>query len=167
MMETWSERPRDLASLLNPAFTGILLRSAVDGYVREAGVGLPYPLAFLVLPLSVHRQTAERLPRGISTMFQSWLQENREVLVGFPDRAKSLLPFTREAIIFAGQRGALSITDDGSLVPGEKKLKGISPYKTKSHDEVKEAVRKSEFVGRWFALAGPPPTVYSLLGVRP
>src|SRR5947209_3522225 len=36
MMQPWSERPTEVANLLNPAFLGALLRKAVDGYAEKS-----------------------------------------------------------------------------------------------------------------------------------
>lgn len=166
MNPSWNERPTELANLLNPAFTGAALRMAVSGYVREAQAGMPFELAFLVFPFCLHRATRDRLPRAVSTLLHTWLQENKEVLVQFSERSRSLLPFTKEAIVFACQRGVLMIDDAGLLQQGDATLKGITSYKTTS-DEVKEATSLAEFVGRWFALSGTPVTIYTLLGVRP
>lgn len=166
MMAAWSERPVDLANLLNPAFTGALLRMAVDGYARETGTGMPFPLAFLVLPFSMHHGTAERLPRQVTTLLQTWLQENRDVLIKLPDRVRTLVPFTREAVVFAAQRDVLGVGEDGALIAGDKRLSGLSVFEPQS-DEVKEAIKRATFVGRWLALSGSPATLYALLGVRP
>ena len=85
----------------------------------------------------------------------------------FPERSRSLVPFTKEAIVFAlVSRRVLTVEDAGLLQPGDAPLKGITAYKTAS-DEVKEAISRAEFVGRWFALSGTPVTIYTLLGVRP
>lgn len=166
MNPSWDERPTELANLLNPAFTGAVLRFAVAGYLREAQAGMPFEIAFLVFPFCLHRATSVRLPRAVSTLLHSWLQENRDVLVQFPERSRSLVPFTKEAIIFACQRGVITIDDLGHLQPGDAALRGITSYKTAS-EEVKEATSRAEFVGRWLALSGTPVTIYTLLGVRP
>ena len=166
MNPAWSERPTELANLLNPAFTGAVLRFAVAGYLKEAQGGMPFELAFLVFPFCLHRATRSRLPRAVSTLLHTWLQENRDVLVLFPERSRSLVPFTKEAVLFACQREVLTVDDAGLLRPGDASLKGITAYKTAS-DEVKEATSRAEFVGRWFALSGTPVTIYTLLGVRP
>ena len=166
MNPAWNERPTELANLLNPAFTGAVLRYAVAGYVKEAQAGMPFELAFLVFPFCLHRATRSRLPRAVSTLLHTWLHENRDVLVQFPERSRSLVPFTKEAVVFACQRRVIAIDDQGHLQQGEAPLKGITSYKTAS-DEVKEAISRAEFVGRWFALSGTTVTIYTLLGVRP
>lgn len=169
MMPPWNERPTEVANLLNPAFVGALLRKAVEGYTEESSDGMPFEMLFLVLPFCLHPATATRLPaRAASTPLHAWLQrdENRDVLVTFPDRASALVPFVREALLFAAERGVLAVGDDGRLRAGANALRGITTYRT-SGDEVRDALRLSEFVGRWFALAGTTATVFTLLGVRP
>jgi len=166
MNTAWDERPTEVANLLNPAFTGATLRMAVSGYCGEANNGMPFELAFLVFPFALHEATRRRLPRAVSTLLHTWLQDNRDVVVQFPERTRSLVPFTKEAIVFTCQRAVITIDDEGALHPGEAKLKKLASYKSAS-DEIKEALGRAEFVGRWFALSGTPVTILTLLGVRP
>jgi hypothetical protein len=162
----WADRPTEVANLLNPAFTGAVLRMAVSGYFREANVAMPFELAFLIFPFALHEATRSRLPRAVSTLLHTWLQENRDVVVRFAERTRSLVPFTKEAIVFACQRGVLTVDDEGAILSGGATLKKVASYKTIS-DEIKEALNRAEFVGRWFALSGTPVTILTLLGVRP
>lgn len=166
MSTDWNDRPTEVANLLNPAFTGTVLRFAVAGYCGEANTGMPFALAFVVFPFALHATTRSKLPRAVSTLLHAWLQDNREVVVQFAERTRSLAPFTREAIIFACQRGVLKIDDQGLLHDGDQKLNGLTSYKKTSGD-IKETLSKADFVGRWFALSGSPTTIFTLLGVRP
>lgn len=169
MIGPWEERPTEVANLLNPAFAGASLRLALDGYAREARAGMPFELAFLVLPICLHAGTTSRLPVSPSTTpLHTWLQRdaNRDVLISFAERVRSLVPYTREAILFTAQRGVVSIDDEGRLVAGSKRLRGITAYRN-SGDEVREAIRRAEFTGRWFALSGTTATIFTLFGVRP
>jgi Family of unknown function (DUF6521) len=120
MMPTWNERPTEVANLLNPAFVGILLRKAVDGFNGEIKDGMPLELLYLVLPFCLHPATAARLPRSPSaTPLHVWLQkeENRDVLLSFAERASALVPFVREALLFSCSRQVISIGEDGLLLP--------------------------------------------------
>jgi Family of unknown function (DUF6521) len=166
MNTAWTDRPTEVANLLNPAFTGAALRMAVSGYFAEANAGMPFELAFLVFPFALHGATRSRLPRAVSTLLHTWLQDNRDVVVQFPARTQSLVPFTKEAIVFACQRDVLTLDDHGAIHPGTAKLKKVASYRTES-DEIKDALSRAEFVGRWFALSGSPMTILTLLGVRP
>lgn len=166
MITAWAERPTEVANLLNPAFTGAILRIAVAGYHREADAGMPFELAFLVFPFALHSGTRDRLPRTVFTRLHTWLQENKDVVVEFVERTESLVPYTREAIVFACQREVVRLDTQGLLFPGESRLKKISSFK-KTSDEIKGSFGRAEFVGRWLALSGTPVTIYTLLGVRP
>lgn len=169
MMSPWSERPTEVANLLNPAFIGALLRTTVKAYVDETQRGMPFEVAFLVLPFCLHPTTANRLPaRAASTPLHTWLQreENRDVLVGIGERSSALVPFTREALLFASLRGVIVFDDAGLLRPGVVNLRGITGYRS-SGEEVRQALRCAEFMGRWFALAGTTETIFTILGVRP
>ncbi len=109
-MIVWSERPTEVANLLNPAFAGALLRTSVEGYIEEAESGMPFEVAFLVLPFCLHTGTSTRLPISASaTPLHTWIQrdENRDVLISFSGRVSALVPFTREAMLFAASRDVL------------------------------------------------------------
>ena len=121
MTVRWEERPVEIANLLNPAFLGAILRKSIDGYVTRSPEGMPFAVAFLVPAFALHPNTARRLPRRTaSTPLHMWLQrdENRDVLVALADRITALVPFVREALIYAIQRKVIEITDMGRLKPG-------------------------------------------------
>ena len=62
LLAEWGQRPQDVANLLNPAFDGLLLYRAVAGYEQENEGGMPFELAFMVLPFVLHQPTRKRLP---------------------------------------------------------------------------------------------------------
>lgn len=145
MMLRWEERPTEVANLLNPAFVGILLRRAVDGYAQHSQKGMPLELLFLVLPFCLHAATARRLPRAVSTPLHVWLQraENRDVLISFAERASALVPFGREAIMFAAQRGVLAIEESGLLRAGDAGLLGCRRIEIRARRCAKPSDRPS------------------------
>ena len=164
-MKEWSVRPTDVANLFNPPFLSMILRRAVDGHIKEADQGLPFEMAFVVVPLVLHENTREALPT-IATTMQTWIQENREVVIGFPRRASELVPFAREAIMFGVQRDVLRIDVDGRLSVGARKLAGATSYQQLS-DEIKKIYSKSEFLGRWLTQQSSATTVFAMLGIKP
>jgi hypothetical protein len=163
-MTIWEERPFEIANLLNPAFCAVLIASSVTGYEKEASKGMPYPLAFFVLPLVLHRSTRDEIPRSIVTRMHSWLQEKPEVRVGFAERMRAMTPFTREAIIFGIQVRALGLNDQGELVKGDARIK---PGNWESGAEPNVCRQKAGFVGRWIARAGDLSTIFIMWGVQP
>jgi hypothetical protein len=166
MLNEWNERPQDVSNLLNPSFLGMLLHRAVQGFKREATGGMPFELIYLVLPFVLHAATRNRLPANITTSLPTWLQLNRDALLDFPKRTRSLLPFTKEAISFLLERGVLVFDDNGKIDAGATKLVGMNQYQ-QLNDEITACYKRAEFVGRWLALAGSSTTVFILLGIRP
>ena len=165
-MKQWDERPQDVSNLLNPAFLGLLLHMAVKAFRKETGGGMPYELLALVLPFVLHPATRRRLPPKITTTLPTWLQSNRDTLLGFPDRIRALMPFTREALTFLTTRRILVFTDDGHISTGSAKPVGVTKYR-RATEEIADCCKRAEFVGRWLAMAGSSVTIFALLGIRP
>ena len=166
MLSPWAERPQDVSNLLNPAFLGAVLHRAITGFNDTSGAGMPLEQVVLVLPLVLHRSTREKLPASIASVFASWVQEHREMLVEFAPRTEGLLPYTRESLIFLLSHGMLSLDAKSHFRTTDKVMKGRTVYPNVS-EEVHECWLKSHFVGRWLAGAGTTSTIYTLLGIRP
>jgi hypothetical protein len=165
-MRPWRERSTEEAHLLNPSFCSLIISSAVGGHVEAGEPSMSYPLAFLVLPAVLHKATRERLPRGVNTALSNWLEEHSDLLLRFPDRARSLAPFTREAILFGVAYHMIQVLADGTLMYGPT-VYSTKQFLAETTDEVRDCVKKARFVGRWFAKAGSPATVMALWGVAP
>lgn len=163
-MLPWSERPTEVAGLLNPAFLAVLIRDAVKDFQRVSGAAMSYSLPFVMLPVVLHRPTRNRLPSTTAAVLHVWLEENEVVRIGFAQRAKRLSPFVREAILFGLQRRVFQIDDAGSLTDTRKQLRTFSGPPEAEHQQCRKQAR---FVGRWFAKFGDPETIYTMWGVCP
>lgn len=163
----WRRHPPEQVRLLNPAFLGTLLYCAAKGYEDESdGVGLPYALAFVVMPAVLQKATRESFPRAISTSLAAWLSVHPSALVGFPDRAKAIMPLVRQSIAVATSSGLISIA--GHRLAPELNVRKLNRYASQSATpEVADCIKKAHFAGRWFAAAGDYTTVMALWGVRP
>lgn len=161
-MTGWAERPPEAAALLNPALLAVVSATAAWQYERESEDGMPWPLAFLVAPLVLHRGTREALPRSTRTHLSAWITSNPIIRAGFPQRAQSLTGLVRDGIRFAMAHGALSVTTDG-------RMHGLlSPSARPIADgDAAVIVRSAGFVGKWFTRADQPATIFALLGVAP
>lgn len=162
-MKSWNERSREIAYLLNPAFCGRLLYTAVKEYERKAKHPFPFPLIYLILPLVLHKQTRTRI--NSRTQFLRWIQANPHLLIGFARRTKELVVITNEALEFLLQTNMIHLTNDGelSITTGKKAF-------NKTHfvdSEISDCITKTEHVARWFANTGKIETIYISLGVRP
>lgn len=163
-MKSWENRPIEEANLLNPAFCGELLRRAIKQYNTYAKQTFPYPLIFLILPVVLHRYTREAIPSATREQFHVWLQNNQGVRVGFAERAKSLVPFTKEALNFLLQLNIVIINNTAGL---ELKHNPKLINAKQGDDEIRDCFKKAEIVGRWYARAGNTANVYTMWGVKP
>jgi hypothetical protein len=58
-MKRWDQRPFEVKNLFNPAFCGLVLFRALQGYEEENQDGMPFSLALLVLPLCLQKHSRE------------------------------------------------------------------------------------------------------------
>jgi len=157
-MSAWTDRPQVAATLLNPALIATLESVAAHEYERTARQAMSWPLAFLVVPLVLHRPTRQALPRDTRTHLVTWVSRNPLLRAGFPARAKSLAPIVREGLRFGLRHGVLSAENGlirGSLRPDT------------SQGQLAELLRTAGLVGRWLAKTTEPSTAFALLGIGP
>jgi Family of unknown function (DUF6521) len=161
-MRGWAGRSPETAALLNPALLAVICGAAASQYERESDEAMPWPLAFLVAPLVLHRGTREALPRSARTHLSTWITNNPVIRAGFPQRAQSLTGLVREGLRFGMTYGALSVTADGGM-------RGILPTSARPIDggDAADIMRSAGFVGKWFTRADQPATLFALLGVAP
>lgn len=162
-MSSWEQRPIEIANLLNPAFCSILLSGCISAYQKEKKEGLPYPLSFLILPLILYKPTRDILPRTSATKMHMWLQDNPEVQINFSSRVHSLIPYTKEAILFGMNIGTIEINKIGNLVITSKKVK---KPKWADNSESITCIKKANFIGKWLSQAGTPSSIYIMWGIR-
>lgn len=166
-MEAWGARAIEEANLFNPAFCAMLVAKACKDYMKKTQEPLAFSLAFLVLPIVLHPRTRTALPYSTVTSLLSWTQEHRADLAEFGAHARVLEPYTREAIMFGVAVGTLMLDESGGVVTGSAY---VTPTEKKTEyftSEVKDCLERAGFVGRWFAGAGTPETIFSAFGVAP
>lgn len=157
--------PEEL-TLMNPAFCAAVLYYSIAEYEAEAGDGMPFALAFLVLPLVLVKSSRSSLPRKKNSSLAAWLQEHPDERLHYPNVTSALVPVVRESLLFASSKNVLAI--DGKLIRSTSKLvRGAGKLVSTNTAEVKEIFNKAKFVGRWFANAGSVQTIFALWGVRP
>lgn len=167
-MQPWSRRAVEEANLFNPAFGATLIAKGVGEFGKKAsGRPMAFALAFLVLPIILHRATREALPNSTVTSLLSWLQENREQLVEFSSRVRRLKPITQESLMFGIAHRAIEVSDGGGLVSGARRILSTKKGAEFFTPEVEGCMDRAAFVGRWFATAGTPATILAAWGVIP
>jgi hypothetical protein len=161
------ERSPEEANLFNPAFCGALVVKAVENFTKNAGDGLPFSLAFLILPIVLHRETRQSLPRTTITSLLAWIEDHQHQLVGFPDRVRRLRPITQEAVMFGLAHEALRVSESGLIILGSTRVVTTERTMILFTEEARDCIDRSGFVGRWFAKAGSPSTIMAIWGVAP
>ncbi|MEP6756324.1 MAG: three component ABC system middle component [Chthonomonadales bacterium] len=161
-MTNWVDRPREVKYLLNPAFCAAILASCVLGYRTRKNEPMPLALAFLCLPIVLHGDTRRALPKSTKSNLNSWLLSNRIITADFAKRAQSLLPFTREALLFGVSREVLMVSNNG-IETSIDKLSTINASGT----TIAEYAKAARNIGVWFAESGSTSTIFSLWGVAP
>lgn len=165
LMEPWNQRPIEEAYLFNPAFCCNIITSSIVGYMEyNDNEGMPFPLSFLILPITLHKSTRNSLP-SLHTSLTSWMLKNSESRVLFPERTISFKPFTREALLFGFCHEWLELDKHNNLKTNKKSK--INKSLNKLEGNAQECVEKSLFLGKWFAKVGSAQNVMTIWGVRP
>jgi hypothetical protein len=163
-VERWSKRSPEIANLLSPSFCATILYATASEHQKKSGVGMDFPLTYLVLPIILHKDTREKVNSKSNMVV--WLQRNPDVLIGFPDRARSLAPFTNEAIEFMLYRYIINV-DGGKLTIQKPLSKSIMDKYSTTDSEVTDCIRKSAHLGRWFINMRSAESIYTAWGVKP
>jgi hypothetical protein len=166
-MQAWPKRVVEEANLFNPAFCAVLLAKAAEEFTKKTQQPFPFALAFLVLPVVLHGGTRAALPGSTITSLLPWIQDHREQLVNFAGRVQSLNPITREAILFGAQHETIAIAVSGGIAVGARRQSATERRTGLFTDEARDCVERAGFLGRWFAAAGTPSTIYSAWGITP
>lgn len=162
-MKPWNQRPFEIRNLFNPAFCGLVLFRAMQGYEEEDTRGMPFSLSLLVLPLCLHKDSREVIAGSSRSYLLKITEKNPQIQVGFADRVTSMLPYAFEGFGLLMERGCISVTIDGRLqtVP-DKVRKTVT-----GTDETKSCQRVARIVGKEFARIADRVTVYTTFGIRP
>ena len=148
--------------MLNPALLAAVTAAAASEYERADGQPMPWPLAYLVAPLVLHRGTRNALPKTTRTHLGNWVSQNPVIHAGIPARAQSLADPVREGLRFGLAHGVLQVDDQGRLT-GDL----AAPEKKVAPSEVDQIIAKAGLVGKWFAKIDQPATAFAVLGVAP
>lgn len=166
-LEAWEQRPVEEANLFNPAFLGSLIYEFSKAFQNGKHEGTPLTFIPVALAISLHRNTRIRLPSTTVTSLYEWVQNNEDVLIGLDARVKGLLPYIREALVFALHQEAMQFGEGHLLQLGEKKAHFPASFVRETTLEVSDTINKSKFIGRWFLKSGSESSILACWGVRP
>lgn len=161
----WADRPAEEARIFNPAFCGELIGRTVCEYHRTRRASLGLAVTFLILPMTLHKQTREALPGRANTAFAGWVAENASLLAELPDRVRRLRSVSREALIFSIRHQLLAITG-GGITPGPKPVR-LNYRPSPFTDDVNAARLAAGLLGRWFAAQAAQISILQGMGIAP
>jgi len=162
-MKRWDERPFEVRNLFNPAFCGLILFRAMQGYEEENPDGIPFSLSLLVLPLCLHKDSREAIASSPRSYLLKTVEKHPQLLVGFSGRASDLMPYALEAFGLLMERDCFVVSQDG-------RLKTVPSKVRKSVNGTSESIscqRVARIVGKEFARIADRVTVYTTFGIRP
>lgn len=161
MLPNWEERPLTVANLLNPAFCGEVIRRCITEYQKINSVGLPFQLAFLILPIILNKTFREKLPKTSRKNFVAWIEENQIIKKDLPNIIKNIVPYSQESIMFLMMYEIIRINENGNI-------EVVTKSKTlNDENEVTECYKKAELLGKLFAKAGTSQFIFINLGIKP
>lgn len=160
----WKDRNKIVANLFNPAFCGEILRTVVKEYNKYTNTQFPFAFSFLVLPILLHKETREKMPRSTRTYLFVWVEENDSLFFDFPTRTRSMVKYTKEAISFSMMYNKMFITDEGFIKSSDEKIK---KYSDEDHEEYNEILKKAEMLGKWLSQTSDVKSIYSFFRITP
>lgn len=170
-MTEWHCRTIEQRNLLNPAFCAVVVWHLSKGYRAEAAAsnaappGLPIELAFVGPSLVLRGQTRKELPGTVRTSLATWVQDHPLERSAVAKGVAVLRPYVREALLFGGQHGTLTMTGR-HVLNDEQFAKKVTAYLKQSSADARDCAHQALFVGRWLYRGGTPSTVMALLGVQ-
>lgn len=166
-LRAWHSRTPEEARLFNPAFLGSLSYEFVEAYGSKQDSPASISLMVVALAITLHEASRRRLPRSTVTSLYDWLQKNENLLIGFSARTRGLLPYIQEAVMFTIAHNAIEIGEGHRLQLGSNRVHFPVKFLKETTAEIYDIVKKTKFVGLWFAKSGSEPSILAAWGVRP
>lgn len=152
-------RPPEAVALFNVVLTSELLVNACWAKAQQGSTGLSWPAAFLILPLTLHPETRDSLPRDRRITLARWAVRNHDILADMEYRMANMVLPTKRAIRHGFRAGRLGL--DGTDLVALARPKGVLPQWPA---ELRDSVKAARFCGPWFN-AIEAHMAYQLLGI--
>ncbi|BFM11213.1 hypothetical protein R50072_13660 [Simiduia litorea] len=162
-MKRWDQRPFEIRNLFNPAFCGLVLSRALNGYEEGDARGMPFSLTLLVLPLCLHKDSREAIASSPRSYLIKTAERNQQIMVGFADRVTQMLPYAFEGFGLLMERGCITVAEDGRIKTVPKKVRKA----LNGTAETVDCQKVARIVGKEFARIADRATVYTTFGIRP
>lgn len=162
-MKRWDQRSFEIRNLFNPAFCGLVLFRALNGYEERDTRSMPFSLSLLVLPLCLHKDSREVLASSSRSYLLRIVEKNQQIMVGFADRVTQMLPYAFEGLALLMEKGCICVTDDGRIQTVPKKVRKT----VHGTPETIACQKVARTVGKEFARIADRVTIYATFGICP
>ena len=164
MIKEWGNRTAILANLLNPAFCGEIMRRFIKAYNDKSEEQTSFLLCFIVLPILLHKDTREQLPKTTNTHLLTWIDSKDALFMDFPNRVKNMKAYTKETLMFLLSQQAIIFNAESKIEATTFRKKKFNGEET---EEAEEILKKAEFLGKWLTKAEDIKTLFSFLRITP
>lgn len=154
-----------IEAVQNSALGALLLWQFARAYQEHSGGSAPiFHLAFLVLPLTLHRSTIEKIsgtyPSSGLGKFVEKFGKEREELLAIHDRTRAMRTLTLEALATGIATGLLEIDYESAV------FRSLLVKLRHPSQRIKLMSAGATKLGQWMSRV-PPQTIFSLLQVKP
>jgi hypothetical protein len=154
----------DVYAETNPAFCTCVLREFVKSYVSVNSAGPEVPAVYLSLPVALSGDLAATFGgTNKNTGLLEWLGRSPQVQIGLADRLNASLNMVTDAVRFGCFTGTIALKPDARLQLGGAKFKKSAIGML--DDAAAQALKRSERLGYWFAMAGSTRNVFDIMGL--
>lgn len=155
----------ELDLIQNPAIGAYLIWNFTLGYQEDGAEAAPFLLAFLVLPMLLHRRTfnevASTQKASGLTLFAAKFDRDREVLIELHARARLLRPLSFQSVGVASTSRLIRIDHESALLHGYP-LTLLNVKKPSIPERLKGFSGAAEKLGHWFSKLGLPQVASTL-----
>lgn len=152
----------DVFAATNPAFLSLVLLGYIEGYVEEAGNGLPFSLAILPIPIVLSGDLDSTFDgTNIRTGFYSWVKQNPQISLNLNARINDSIDYIRPAISYGVARKII-------VFDGSGKLLGLSKNTGNFYGSASlgKYFKNSKRLGNWIGQIKSTKTVFNYLGLE-
>lgn len=141
----------DVKYVQNPAIGAVLLWRFVCCYHKKSGQAVPFPLLFVVLPITFRRDLCTIIIKthrasGLSKVSEKLFdKKENDIIYAINKTAIQLRPLTLESFNIAVEADLISMSPQSALVsPKTEKSSGFS-----TNGETKDMIKAAEKLGLW------------------
>lgn len=154
----------DVYAETNPAFCTYALVNFLQAYLTIKKTEPELPAVYLALPLALSGDlTTAFNGTNKNTGLLEWLERSPQVQIGLAGRINASLDIVTEAVRFGCFTKSIGIGEDARLLLGEHPIKQ-SAMKGLDGGAIL-AIKRSERLGYWFAMAGSTRNIFDSMGL--